>query len=65
MISIPQTALCNRPTMGSCMDGTSESGIVSQRKVSVSKLLPHGNAGITAGLPGEIVATNMRSYQTE
>lgn len=60
LVCIPQTALCNRPTMGSYVWTVHpESRIVSQRKVSVSKLLPHGNAGITAGLqPGEIVATS-------
>ena len=67
LISIPQTALCNRPTMGSYVWTVHpESGIVSQRKVSVSKLLPHGNAGITAGLqPGEIVATSSLRFLSD
>lgn len=67
LISIPQTALCNRPTVGSYVWTVHpESGIVSQRKVSVSKLLPHGNAGITAGLqPGEIVATSRLRFLSD
>lgn len=66
-VCIPQTALCNRPTVGSYVWTVHpESGIVSQRKVSVSKLLPHGNAGITAGLqPGEIVATSSLRFLSE
>lgn len=60
LVCIPQTALCNRPTVGSYVWTVQpESGMVSQRKVTVSGLLPHGNAGVTAGLqPGEIVATS-------
>lgn len=67
LVCIPQTALCNRPTVGSYVWTVHpESGIVSQRKVSVSKLLPHGNAGITAGLqPGEIVATSSLRFLSE
>lgn len=43
-----------------------ESGIVSQRKVTVGSLLPHGNAGITAGLqPGEIVATSSLRFLSD
>lgn len=66
-VCIPQTALCNRPTVGSYVWTVHpESGIVSQRKVSVSKLLPHGNAGITAGLqPGEIVATSSLRFLSD
>lgn len=66
-VCIPQTALCNRPTVGSYVWTVHpKSGIVSQRKVSVSKLLPHGNAGITAGLqPGEIVATSSLRFLSE
>lgn len=67
LVCIPQTALCNRPTVGSYVWTVHpESGIVSQRKVSVSKLLPHGNAGITAGLqPGEIVATSSLRFLSD
>ena len=67
LVCIPQTALCNRPTMGSYVWTVHpESRIVSQRKVSVSKLLPHGNAGITAGLqPGEIVATSSLRFLSD
>lgn len=56
-----------RPTVGSYVWTVHpESGIVSQRKVSVSKLLPHGNAGITAGLqPGEIVATSSLRFLSD
>lgn len=66
-VCIPQIALCNRPTVGSYVWTVHpESGIVSQRKVSVSKLLPHGNAGITAGLqPGEIVATSSLRFLSD
>lgn len=66
-VCIPQTALCNHPTVGSYVWTVHpESGIVSQRKVSVSKLLPHGNAGITAGLqPGEIVATSSLRFLSD
>ena len=66
-VCIPQTALCNRPTVGSYVWTVHpESGIVSQRKVSVSKLLPHGNASITAGLqPGEIVATSSLRFLSD
>ena len=66
-VCIPQTALCNRPTVGSYVWTVHpESGIVSQRKVSVSKLLPHGNGGITAGLqPGEIVATSSLRFLSD
>lgn len=67
LVCIPQTALCNRPTVGSYVWTVHpESEIVSQRKVSVSKLLPHGNAGITAGLqPGEIVATSSLRFLSD
>lgn len=67
LVCIPQTALCNRPTMGSYVWTVHpESRIVSKRKVSVSKLLPHGNAGITAGLqPGEIVATSSLRFLSD
>ena len=67
LVCIPQTALCNRPTVGSYVWTVHpESGIVSQRKVSVSKLLPHGNAGITAGLqPSEIVATSSLRFLSD
>ena len=67
LVCIPQTALYNRPTVGSYVWTVHpESGIVSQRKVSVSKLLPHGNAGITAGLqPGEIVATSSLRFLSD
>ena len=67
LVCIPQTALCNRPTVGSYVWAIHpESGIVSQRKVTVSSLLPHGNAGITAGLqPGEIVATSSLRFLSD
>lgn len=67
LVCIPQTALCNRPTVGSYVWAVHpESGIVSQRKVTVGSLLPHGNAGITAGLqPGEIVATSSLRFLSD
>ena len=67
LVCIPQAALCNRPTAGSYVWAVHpESGIVSQRKVTVGSLLPHGNAGITAGLqPGEIVATSSLRFLSD
>jgi len=57
---IPQTALCNRPTTGSYVWVVdTHSGTVSQRKVTVGELLPHGHVGIRTGLrAGDVVATS-------
>lgn len=59
-VYIPQTALCNRPTVGNYVwTIDTNSGTVSQRKVTVSELLPHGHVSIASGLqPGEIIATS-------
>ena len=46
--------------------GRSAGESIMSNKVSVSKLLPHGNAGITAGLqPGEIVATSSLRFLSD
>lgn len=58
-VSIPQNALCHRPTEGSYVWTVDrDSGIVHRRKVTVSELLPHGYVCIDSGLQaGETVAT--------
>lgn len=58
-VSVPQTALCHRPTEGSYVWTVNrDNGVVNRRKVTVSELLPHGYVCIDSGLQaGEIVAT--------
>lgn len=59
-VYIPQTALCNRPTVGNYVwVVNTNNGTVGLRKVTVSELLPHGNVSIASGLqPSEVIATS-------
>lgn len=62
-VCIPQTALCHRPTEGSYVwIMNSENNQVSQRKVTVSELLPDGYAAISQGLQANetVVVSKLR-----
>lgn len=66
-LCIPQTALYHRPTEGDYVWIVDVSNAtVSQRKVAVQELLPHGNVAIASGLhPQEIIATSGLRFLSE
>ena len=59
-ISVPQTALCHRPSVGDFVWVVSpETGRVTRQSVTVGELLPDGTVRIEEGLQaGEVVATS-------
>lgn len=50
LVTIPQSALCHRPTVGDHVWVVSPDGVVNIRKVMVGELLPNGKVSIAAGL---------------
>ena len=59
-ISVPQAALCHRPSVGDFVWVVSpETGRVTRQSVTVGELLPDGTVRIEEGLQaGEVVATS-------
>ncbi len=60
LISIPQTALCHRSTVGDYVWVIDQSNNTAQRRnVKVNEILPNGQISIAEGLtPGEVIATS-------
>lgn len=58
-VSIPQTALCHRPTKGNYVWIVTETGKTEQRNVQTGDLLPDGYVVVKGGIrEGEYVATS-------
>lgn len=66
-ITIPQTAVCNRPTEGEYVWVVDQqSKTVSQRSISLGELQPAGRVSVKAGLvAGEVVATSSLRFLSE